>query len=118
MIDCNGARSHASCRAEVQLDSATADAFSAINLEDFPASMLHPFQDQITGLTLRRAFRYDWRMWTLPEIRELLAEAGFRHSRVHLQDWDDDAGEALSTYSPSARFENQSGWLAYVVGLA
>lgn len=70
------------------------------------------------GRVMRRAFSYDWRMWTLPEIRELLAEAGFRGSRVYLQDWDDEAGQALTTYSPRARFENQSGWLAYVVGLA
>lgn len=70
------------------------------------------------GRTMRRAFRYDWRMWTLPEIRELMAQAGFRRSRVYLQDWDDAAGRALATYSPRERFENQAGWLAYVVGLA
>jgi hypothetical protein len=69
------------------------------------------------GRLMRRAFGYDWRMWTLPEIRELMAEAGFRRSRVYLQDWDDAAGRALTTYSPRERFENQSGWLAYVVGL-
>jgi hypothetical protein len=43
---------------EVQLDSVTADAFSALNLEDFPAGVLQPLQTQIAGLTLRRAFRY------------------------------------------------------------
>lgn len=29
------------------------------------------------GSRLRRAFSYHWRLWTLPEIRELLAEAWF-----------------------------------------
>ncbi|MGB5832120.1 MAG: class I SAM-dependent methyltransferase, partial [Thiohalocapsa sp.] len=29
------------------------------------------------GSRLERAFSYTWRLWTLPEIRELLAEAGF-----------------------------------------
>jgi SAM-dependent methyltransferase len=70
------------------------------------------------GRVMRRAFRYDWRMWTLPEIRELAAEAGFRAARVHLQDWDDAAGRALTSYSPRARFDNQAGWLAYVVAMA
>src|SRR5258708_31067978 len=37
---------------EVQLDTVTADAFSPINLEDFPGDI------QIPGMTLRRAFRY------------------------------------------------------------
>lgn len=26
---------------------------------------------------LRRAFRYHWRLWTLPEVREMLLAAGF-----------------------------------------
>lgn len=43
---------------EVQLDSVTADAFSPINLEDFPASVMQPLSAQIAGLTVRRAFRY------------------------------------------------------------
>jgi len=43
---------------EVQLDSATADALSPINLEDFPSDLVTNLQSQIAGLTLRRAFRY------------------------------------------------------------
>ncbi len=69
------------------------------------------------GREMRRAFSYDWRMWTLPEIRELLAEAGFRDSIVYLQDWDDENHEALGSYSRRRRFENQMSWLAYVVGV-
>lgn len=43
---------------EVQLDAVAADAFSSINLEDFPAQVLNPLRAQIAGITLRRAFRY------------------------------------------------------------
>jgi hypothetical protein len=43
---------------EVQLDSVTAAGFSAINLEDFPASTLSSLKEQVAGLTVRRAFRY------------------------------------------------------------
>jgi SAM-dependent methyltransferase len=70
------------------------------------------------GRVMRRAFSYDWRLWTLPEIRELLAEAGFRDSIVYVQDWDDEAHEALGSYSARRRFENQLTWLAFVVGIA
>lgn len=70
------------------------------------------------GRVIRQAFRYDWRMWSLAELRELLAEAGFRASHVYIQDWDDAAGKSLASYSRRTRFENQSAWLAYVVGLA
>ncbi len=34
------------------------------------------------GSVQKRAFSYDWRLWILPEIREVLAEAGFRRSTV------------------------------------
>lgn len=70
------------------------------------------------GRKIRRAFSYDWRMWTLPEIRELLAEAGFRESRVYVQGWDDAAHEALGSYERRTRFENQLSWLAFVIGVA
>ena len=42
---------------EVQLDTVTADGFTALNLEDFPGGVLEPLRGQIAGLTLRRAFR-------------------------------------------------------------
>ena len=29
------------------------------------------------GSVKRRAFRYDWRLWTVPELRDLLEEVGF-----------------------------------------
>lgn len=42
---------------EVQLDTVTAEGFTALNLEDFPAGVLDPLRNQVAGLTLRRAFR-------------------------------------------------------------
>ena len=35
------------------------------------------------GTQLRRAFSYDWRLWSLPEIRDVLRDAGFRESHVY-----------------------------------
>ena len=34
---------------------------------------------------LRRAFRYDWRLWTVPELREMLLAAGFHDVRAWLR---------------------------------
>jgi SAM-dependent methyltransferase len=67
-----------------------------------------------------RAFTYDWRVWTLPELRELLLEAGFRHVRFYWEDMIDDPDDP-DEYVSSGRFveitkvENQDSWLAYVV---
>ncbi len=38
---------------------------------------------------IKDAFTYDWRIWTIAEIRELTAEAGFRRSHVY---WEGDDG--------------------------
>ena len=61
---------------------------------------------------MRRAFTYDWRLWSLPEVRELLAEAGFRESRVYV-----DTGDSDGAYRLRTSFENQRGWLALVAGV-
>jgi hypothetical protein len=43
---------------DVQLDNVTAEALTAINLEDFQSWLFQRVQAQFPGLTLRRAFRY------------------------------------------------------------
>ncbi|MDQ2646664.1 MAG: class I SAM-dependent methyltransferase [Myxococcota bacterium] len=64
------------------------------------------------GTKLDKAFSYDWRFWSLAELRELLLEAGFKDVRVYWDTSDDDDHEH---YVPRARAENQPGWLAYLV---
>jgi SAM-dependent methyltransferase len=64
------------------------------------------------GTGLERAFRYEWRAWTLPELRELLLEAGFDDVTVY---WDRSDDDDVENYRPSVRAENQPGWLAYLV---
>ncbi|HKQ63129.1 MAG TPA: class I SAM-dependent methyltransferase [Candidatus Polarisedimenticolaceae bacterium] len=68
------------------------------------------------GKKLRRAFSYDWRLWTLPELQELLGEAGFSRSAVYVDRWDEKANDGDGIYRRRTRFENQDGWVAYVVG--
>jgi len=67
------------------------------------------------GSAIRPAFSYTWRMWTLPEIRELLAEAGFGPVTVHFQGFDDETGEPNGVFTPSATGEADASWLAYIV---
>jgi hypothetical protein len=43
---------------EVQLDEVEVERCTPINLDDFPANLVSEFQPAVTGLTLRRAFRY------------------------------------------------------------
>lgn len=63
---------------------------------------------------MKGAFTYNWRLWSLPEIRELLEEAGFSKVTIYWQGWDDD-GEADGDFEPAEHGEADAGWIAYIV---
>jgi hypothetical protein len=65
------------------------------------------------GSRLERAFRYVWRLWTLPEIRELLQEVGFRRIMVYWQGWDEN-GEPDGNFQPADEGEADAGWICYL----
>lgn len=65
------------------------------------------------GSRLEQAFRYDWRLWTLAEIRELLAEVGFCNITVYWQGWDQD-GEPDGDFQPAREGEAEAGWICYL----
>ena len=66
------------------------------------------------GSKMKKAFTYEWRLWTAPEIRELLLEAGFRRATVYWEG-DDEDGEGNGEFSPTDRGEADLAWIAYVV---
>ncbi len=65
---------------------------------------------------IERAFTYDWRLWSIPELREVLQEAGFSGSVVYWEDVDDD-GDGCGEFHRTESEEQQESFLAYVVGL-
>jgi len=69
------------------------------------------------GSKLERAFTYDWRLWTLPEVREILAEAGFSRTLVYWQGWDESEEDGDGDFKPIEEAEPDAGWIAYVVAL-
>lgn len=69
------------------------------------------------GSKLDEAFTYEWRLWSIPEIRELLAEAGFSASKVYWQGWDDDEEEGTDEYEVVEEAEADPGWVCYIVAL-
>jgi cyclopropane fatty-acyl-phospholipid synthase-like methyltransferase len=73
--------------------------------------------DLAGGVKVRRAFTYDWRLWTLPELQELMREAGFASAEVYLEGWDDEEDDTDGVFRRRVYFENQEAWVAYVVGI-
>jgi len=66
------------------------------------------------GSKLKKAFTYDWRLWSLPEIRELLLEAGFSSARVFWEGEDED-GEGNGEYTESETGDPDPAWVSYII---
>ncbi|KAG9158125.1 hypothetical protein Leryth_000274 [Lithospermum erythrorhizon] len=76
---------------------------------------------------IRHAFSYSWRLWSLPEIKDCLDEAGF--SSVHFWVRSMPDSEDIKTmngfgvgrdikYEHVTSFHQQDSWNAYIVGVA
>lgn len=67
------------------------------------------------GSELKDIFTYDWRLWTIAEIREVLREAGFTATLAYWEGADED-GEGNGEFIRACSAENEPAWIAYVVG--
>ena len=66
------------------------------------------------GSKIKRAFTYEWRLWSAPEIREVLAEAGFKKTTLYWEGEDED-GEGNGEFTPEEKGEADLAWIAYIV---
>jgi hypothetical protein len=67
------------------------------------------------GSKLKRAFSYEWRLWGLPELRDLLDEAGFSKVTVYWEETDPETGEGSGVYSPATVGSADPGWVCFLV---
>lgn len=68
------------------------------------------------GSELNDAFTYQWRLWTMPEVREALLEAGFSRADVY---WEgaDARGKGNGVYRKRTKGTPDAAWVAYVIGV-
>ena len=65
----------------------------------------------------KEVFVYDWRMWTMSELRDILIEAGFSKT-VAYWEGDDDEGGGNGEFYPSEEEENCNGRDEYPLSAA
>lgn len=75
--------------------------------------LCHIHFDFPDGSSLKEAFTYDWRLWTLPEIKDLLIEAGFSKVTIYWQGWDED-GEPDGEFYATMDADADAGWISYI----
>ena len=84
------------------MDAVTGDTRCTISFE---------FAD---GSRMEEAFVYDWRLWNLTELRDILSDAGFEKVEVYWEGADEE-GEGDGDFQLSHSEENEEAWIAYLV---
>ena len=64
----------------------------------------------------KNVFTYDWRMWTIPEVKEIMIEAGFKSVEVFWEGTARDGGGS-GIFKKIVKGEACLSWIAYVVGV-
>ncbi len=68
------------------------------------------------GSRIKNAFIYDWRLWTLPEMQELMTDAGFQDVHILWEGTEKKTGGGNGVFRPVTRGGDELAWIAYVVG--
>ena len=81
---------------------------------DYRAHIHFEFED---GTRMERAFTYQWRLWFLTEMIDVLREAGFQRTETYWEGTDEDGESGNGVYRRSKRGENCDAWVTYLVGV-
>ncbi len=116
VMDCyGGSQAHAEVREDRILDGFTYvwDQSRYNPITGHVVNHIHfEFPD---GSRMNRAFTYDWRLWSIPELRDALADAGLSRSTVYWEGTNHRDGTGNGKFDPSERGEACEGWIAYIV---
>ena len=64
---------------------------------------------------MRRAFTYDWRLWSIPEVIDALEDAGYQNPTVYWEGTDRKDGGGNGVFRESTKGDNASCFIAYII---
>lgn len=69
---------------------------------------------KVGGKKIENVFSYDWRMWSIPELKDILREVGFKKIHVY---WEGTAkdGSGNGNFTRTSKGEACESWIAYIV---
>lgn len=67
------------------------------------------------GTEMTNAFTYDWRLWGLPELRDIFMEAGFNSADCYWEGTDEDGESGDGVFTKSEEGEACLSYVAYIV---
>lgn len=66
------------------------------------------------GTKIRPAYTYDWRLWTIPELTDILNEVGFKTVDIYWEGTDED-GDGNGIYRKVKKAEADDCFVSYLV---
>ena len=87
------------------------DVFDPIN--HLVTNYIHfEFED---GSRIHKAFKYEWRLWTIPELRDMLNEVGFGKVTVLWEGTDHQTNEGNGIYRAASSAPDDPAFVSYIV---
>lgn len=85
------------------------------NFDPVTNNALFHIHFRVGGKKIEQVFTYDWRLWTIPELRDIMHEVGFRKTHVY---WEGTAkdGTGDGNFTRVDHGESCQSWIAYLVG--
>lgn len=62
---------------------------------------------------IEKVFTYDWRMWSIPELKDILHDAGFKTTEVYWEGTTKD-GDGDGVFKKRTVGEHCQAWIAYI----
>lgn len=63
---------------------------------------------------LEKAFTYEWRLWSITEINDLLKEVGFVSVDPYFEGWDEEQESTDGNLQIRKKYENMLAWICYL----
>lgn len=115
-LDCFGGTEARTTREERRVEAGVAYVVEQEGFEPLTHEAVFHIHRRRRGEVKRRTVRtYNWRIWTLPELKEALLDAGFDRVRIY---WRREPHEEddFDFTSVEQVAEEPTGWTSYVVG--
>lgn len=69
---------------------------------------------RVKGKKIEQVFTYDWRLWSIAELRDIMNEVGFRKTHVYWEGTAED-GSGDGNFTRVDHGEACQSWIAYIV---
>jgi SAM-dependent methyltransferase len=117
VLDCFGGRDRQLAHVEQRSNDEYTYSFEQMGYEPVTHEAVFHIHIERKGERKReRLFTYDWRMWTLAELRDALRDAGFESVRIYLE--GQDQADGMTEFELTERIgQTCPRWRTYIAAL-